>query len=285
MSTIEARPEGRSPVSEAHEPAGAAATGAPTVAVRRRTIDLVLVAAGAVVTVVLFAAGALLTWGSNFASDYVNRELTAQNIYFPDQASLEEEGRTDLFEPRRRPGLHRGGGPGLRQLHQRPPGVHRGRRHLRGASVPRRNRQGGGVGGRQGLQRSPRRRGDRPAGQRPMSITNQRNTLFKGETLHGLLLSAYAWSTVGHGSPAFRRWPAFVPRRRHVRVGWPWAWSTSAGSVAPEPNPRIPRGRTGRPGRPLRRVQWRSRRRVVDRGAPRCSSACRGRLSLFPAGW
>ena len=28
-------------------------------------------------------------------------------------------------------------------------------------------------------------------------ITNTRNTLFKGETLRGLLLSAYAWSTVG----------------------------------------------------------------------------------------
>ena len=28
-------------------------------------------------------------------------------------------------------------------------------------------------------------------------ITGQRNSLFKGETLRGLLLSAYAWSTVG----------------------------------------------------------------------------------------
>src|SRR6185503_2552000 len=28
-------------------------------------------------------------------------------------------------------------------------------------------------------------------------ITGQRNTLFKGETLRGLLLTAYAWSTVG----------------------------------------------------------------------------------------
>jgi hypothetical protein len=27
-------------------------------------------------------------------------------------------------------------------------------------------------------------------------ITNQRNTLFKGETLRGLLLSTYAWSTI-----------------------------------------------------------------------------------------
>jgi hypothetical protein len=29
------------------------------------------------------------------------------------------------------------------------------------------------------------------------AITGQRNTMFKGETLRGLLLSAYAWSTVG----------------------------------------------------------------------------------------
>ena len=28
-------------------------------------------------------------------------------------------------------------------------------------------------------------------------ITNQRNTLFKGETLRGLLLSTFAWSTIG----------------------------------------------------------------------------------------
>ena len=28
-------------------------------------------------------------------------------------------------------------------------------------------------------------------------ISAQRNSLFKGETLRGLLLSAYAWSTVG----------------------------------------------------------------------------------------
>ena len=28
-------------------------------------------------------------------------------------------------------------------------------------------------------------------------VTAQRNTLFKGETLRGLLLSAFAWSTVG----------------------------------------------------------------------------------------
>ena len=29
------------------------------------------------------------------------------------------------------------------------------------------------------------------------AITGQRNTMFKGETLRGLLLSAFAWATVG----------------------------------------------------------------------------------------
>jgi hypothetical protein len=29
------------------------------------------------------------------------------------------------------------------------------------------------------------------------TISNQRNTLFKGETLRGLLLSTFAWSTIG----------------------------------------------------------------------------------------
>ena len=68
------------------------------VVVRRRTIDTVLIVAGVVITAVLVAAGALLTWGSNFAEDYVGDELSSQGIFFPDAAALEEEGRDDLIE-------------------------------------------------------------------------------------------------------------------------------------------------------------------------------------------
>ncbi len=70
----------------------------PTVALKRRTIDSVLIGFGAVFTVVLLVAGALLTWGSNFAADYVDDELSSQNIAFPPAAALEEEGRTDLVK-------------------------------------------------------------------------------------------------------------------------------------------------------------------------------------------
>lgn len=45
------------------------------VVLRRRSIDRVLIALGLLTTVVLIVAGSLLTWGSNFASDYVGREF------------------------------------------------------------------------------------------------------------------------------------------------------------------------------------------------------------------
>jgi len=41
------------------------------------------------------------------------------------------------------------------------------------------------------------------------TITGQRDTLFKGETLRGLLLSAYAWSTVGRIA-GIAAWVAFA---------------------------------------------------------------------------
>src|SRR5215212_10924258 len=72
-------------------------TAVPVVALKRRTVDSILIGFGAVVLAVLIAAGGLLTWGHNFATDYVHKELTAQNIYFPNEAALQKEGRTDLL--------------------------------------------------------------------------------------------------------------------------------------------------------------------------------------------
>ena len=91
VSLVESMQEEAQPVAE--EPTS---EKPPVVAVRRRTIDAVLVGAGAVIAVVLAVAGSLLTWGSNFANDYVGKELTSQHINFPDRASLEKEGRQDL---------------------------------------------------------------------------------------------------------------------------------------------------------------------------------------------
>ena len=72
------------------------AVAEPVVAVRRRTVDRVLIGLGALAVVILAVAGGLLTWAHNFADDYVQRELSSQNIFFPSADELTTEGRTDL---------------------------------------------------------------------------------------------------------------------------------------------------------------------------------------------
>ena len=68
----------------------------PVVALPRRTIDAILIAVGAVLTAALVVAGVLLFWGSSFSADYVDDELSSQNITFPPTEALEEDGRDDL---------------------------------------------------------------------------------------------------------------------------------------------------------------------------------------------
>ena len=79
-----------------HSPSVPIAGTEPAVAVRRRTIDTVLTASGAVFAVVLLAAGVLLTWGSNFSEDYVYDELSSQNIVFPPAAALAQNAYVQL---------------------------------------------------------------------------------------------------------------------------------------------------------------------------------------------
>jgi hypothetical protein len=176
-------------------PPAPAPTPAPdAIVVRRRTIDWVLIGAGVVVTAVLAAAGGLLTWGSNFAEDYVSDELSSQGIFFPDAASLEEDGREDLVE----------------FADQQ---VTTGREAEAYASFIDGHLQGiaGGetyasIGDVQSEARAALAEAqDSGADDATVDelqatvdeITSQRDSLFRGETLRGLLLSTFAWSTIG----------------------------------------------------------------------------------------
>jgi hypothetical protein len=166
----------------------------PVLALRRRTIDTVLIGLGAVVAVALLVAGGLLTWGSNFAADYVDDELSSQNILFPDAAALEEEGRTDLLGYA---GEAVNTGPEAEAYASYIDG------HLAAVADGATYADLGGperaakaavetaeaVGSDEATVTQLQGEAD--------AITGQRNTLFKGETLRGLLLSAFAWSTVG----------------------------------------------------------------------------------------
>jgi hypothetical protein len=179
----------------------------PTVAVRRRTIDTILTAGGALVAVVLFAAGALLTWGSNFAEDYVQDELTAQKIAFPPAAALEEEGRTDLLKYA---DAKVDTGPEAEAYATFIDG------HLANIGEGQTYAELGGAERAATAAVEEATASGAPADQVAAlqadsdAITGQRNTLFKGETLRGLLLSAFAWSQVGRiaGIAAWFAWAA-----------------------------------------------------------------------------
>ena len=55
---------------------------------RRKTFDALLSTGGLVVAAVLVIAGALLTWGHNFADNNVHNQLAAQKISFPTKAGI-----------------------------------------------------------------------------------------------------------------------------------------------------------------------------------------------------
>ena len=184
MSTTATNPE--------HAQVGASAPEAITLT--RRKIDSVLIGVGVVAAVVFVVAGALLTWGSQFADDYVGDELESQNITFPDAEALTAEGRTDLLDFA---GEKLDTGDEAEAYASYIDG------HLAGIADGATYAELGAV------ERAARAdvTAAREAGEPQASIdelqaeadgiSEQRNTLFKGETLRGLLLSAYAWATVG----------------------------------------------------------------------------------------
>jgi hypothetical protein len=154
----------------------------------------VLVALGAVVTIVLATAGGLLLWGHNFADDYVSRELTAQNITFPSADALREEGRADLVAHAGQPvttGPRAEAYAGYIAGHLEKVA---GGQTYADLGTPQRAAQAAvqqavASGAPQATVDELQAKAD--------TLSSQRDTLFKGETLRGLLLSTYAWSTIG----------------------------------------------------------------------------------------
>jgi hypothetical protein len=179
---------------------------APVVALPRRTIDSVLVGLGAVVTAVLIAAGGLLTWGARFSNDYVHDELSSQNISFPDAASLQSGGRADLV---RYAGARVDTGKEAEAYASYIDGhlaaVADGKTYA-DLSAPERAAKAA-VTDAKAKGAPDAEVADLQA--KATAITAQRTTLFQGETLRGLLLSAFAWSTVGRIA-GIAAWTAFA---------------------------------------------------------------------------
>src|SRR5215475_6722836 len=140
---------------------------------RRKTFDIILSSVGGVLVVVLVAAGGLLMWGYSFASGSVRDQLAAQQIYFP------AAGSQALASPQIGPYLNQYAGQQLTTGAQAEAYAdHFIAVHLSEVA-----------GGKTYAQVSALAQADPTNTQ----LQGQVNTLFKGETLRGLLLDAYAF--------------------------------------------------------------------------------------------
>ena len=134
-----------------------------------------LVIIGTVLFAVLTAGSGLLLWGSNFAHNMVHNQLTEQKIQFPPKGS-------PGLDPKEFPGLQRyagqavNNGPKAKAYADQFIAV-----HLKGIA-----------GGKTYSEVSAASLAD----PKNTKLAGQVQTLFRGETLRGLLLYAWGWSVV-----------------------------------------------------------------------------------------
>jgi hypothetical protein len=130
----------------------------------------------AVIAVVLVVGGALLAWGGGFATDMVHDQLADQKISFPAKGS-------PALDPKTFPGLQQYAGQA----------VDSGPKAKAYANEFIKVHLSATAGGKTYSQVSEESR----ANPTDTKLAGQVQTLFRGETLRGLLLYAWGWSVVG----------------------------------------------------------------------------------------
>jgi hypothetical protein len=145
---------------------------------RRKTFDALLTTGGLVLAAVLLVAGGLLAWAHNFVHHEVRSQLAQQQIFIP-QAGSEE-----LASPQISPYLSKYAGQQLLTGAQaKAYADHYINVHLQKIG-----------GGQTYSQLSAKSLAD-PTNTR---LAGQVQTVFRGETLRGMLLNAYAFDTMGN---------------------------------------------------------------------------------------
>jgi hypothetical protein len=145
--------------------------------VRRAAVDQVLVVLGIIMTAVFIIVGSLAWYGASFAKEYVRTELAAQKIYFPEKGS-------PAFSPEDYPDIQQYAGmqvdDGIKAKAYAEGYIGR---HLKKVA-----------NGKTYSEVSAEFMKDRSN----QELAQQRQTLFMGETLRGMLLgSGYAFWTFG----------------------------------------------------------------------------------------
>ena len=151
---------------------------------RRKTFDALLSTGGLVVAIVLAIAGGLLMWGHNFATDNVRTQLSQQHITFPPVAGLKDADPEIVKYVTPYAGQQVVNGQQAEVFANHYIGV-----HLKAVA-----------GGKTYSEVSDEYRAlaaTNPDDPKVAELSGQRQTLFMGETLRGMLLNAYAFGKLG----------------------------------------------------------------------------------------
>jgi hypothetical protein len=144
--------------------------------VKRRTFDILLAVAGLFLAVTLVAAGGLLTWAHTFIGNEVSTQLSAQQIYFP--AANSPAVAAPQFAAMRPYGGQQLTTGAQAEVYA----DHFIANHLKV------------IGGGKTYSQLSAEANAQPTNAK---LAAQVETVFKGETLRGLLLNAYAFGTMG----------------------------------------------------------------------------------------
>jgi hypothetical protein len=171
---------------------------------KRKTFDRILSAAGAMLSVVLIVAGGMLLWGANFANDQVSSQLKDQGIFFPKAGS-------PGFDAKEFPELQKYAGEQMTTGQQAKDyanlyiavhleGINGGKKYAETSGDAR------SAGSKAGLDALAAKAAPddinlaATARQSQVDATildSKVQTLFRGETLRGLLLTSFAFWQVG----------------------------------------------------------------------------------------
>lgn len=143
---------------------------------KRRTFDILISVAGLFLALVLVVAGGLLTWAHNFVSDEVHNQLAAQKIFFPPKGSDAIAG-PEFAAMQKYAGQQLTTGAQAQTYADHFIAVHL-------------NEIGGGKTYSQLSTQALANPNDQ-------KLAGTVQTMFRGETLRGLLLNAYAFDTMG----------------------------------------------------------------------------------------
>ena len=146
---------------------------------RRKSIDAVVSVAGLGLAIILAIAGGLLLWGSTYSHNMIHNQLAAQQIYFPPKAAFAHPKAGTEITPGMIPSVSQYAGQQLLTGQQAEAYAD----HFIAVHVQEMS------GGQTYAQLSSKSLAQ-PTNTKLAALVN---TVFKGESLRGMLLNAYGW--------------------------------------------------------------------------------------------